>query len=230
MTADLIATQEVYGWWSAERGRVDRECRAAATACVRAAHDRIDALGLGDVVLRGRECKNIEKELESEINAFSHRLSGSVEKELGQSLYRIEGSDRFSDAGIEDVALLGAGGALGLGGVGIAAAATTAATTSSAMTVLFGTITIGTVSTFSWPVFLGMGTVATAAVFLSPRVLDYGRGRLVNRYKAFVQRTVDAALVTSSASDSPGSTREQLLAHLDAIRDRRLSLLQESDT
>ncbi|SPJ29420.1 hypothetical protein [Falsiruegeria mediterranea] len=220
----LLSEQEILSWWSSERGRVDRECRAAAERFIKKACDQIEELTLKQVLLPSEQRKHIERGLQSDINMFNRRMERSLQDALSDSIEKIEGLEQFSSNSLRDNATLAAGGAVGFGAIAIAAAAPVIATTTTATTFL-GFFATGTLVTFSWPVFAIVGVTAGAAALTSPTLVSKGRRGIQARFKAHIKKTVEQSLMSSGGKEPTGGTRTILFHELDRARDLRLERL-----
>lgn len=222
MYEDLLEKQEIIAWWSAERGRIDRECRAQEDRVRGRAFAGVDALSMRQLFFPSAERKVVERRIESDINMFNRRMVRALHESCAVSLQRIEGTRRFDGQGHDEAsAALALGGAMGIGSVGVAAMATGAATTVSASTIL-GLLTFGTVATFSWPVFTAFAVGSATLAVGSGGMANWAAERRRRGFKSHIVRTVREALVRAAPGAETASTREALLAAVDRARDLRL--------
>ena len=218
----LIQESETLDWWSAERLRVDQECRAACERYVQTAMERIDALSAWDLLYETDARQHVQRKMQSDVVMFSRRLERSLRDSVEESISEIEGATAFGGLGYDEGAALAAGGAIAAGAVGAAAAATGMATTTTASAIL-GLFSTGVVVSFSWPVFSAAAALALVASYTSPAIIGWATSSLRCRFKAHVEDWATQALVAQNAA----SVRTRYLAKLDTARDRRLAALED---
>jgi hypothetical protein len=123
----------------------------------------------------------------------------------------------YDGPGHVELGVVAASGAVALGSLGLAASATSLATTTT-----IATLFVASVTTFSWPVFLGLGTVALSLAVASPTAMLKASSLARRRFRNHLLRTLDSAIMAEDGSAPKGSTLRLYLDQIDRAARTRL--------
>lgn len=224
---DPFLSDEILDWWSAERAQLVRRTEEGAERLREMVSERVDALSRRDLFWPGAAHKELREDLEAEVEALVEDLSNHLRESSNQSIETVEGAGALSSIDIVSAATLVASGAMAAGAVGAAVMAGSLATTVTTTSIL-GFFATGTIVTFSWPVFVAVGTGATLLAIASPQVASLAVERLRERQRGKLLEWVDDVIIGSprQKSGSDSSVRARILALADAVRDIRLKELR----
>lgn len=218
--SDTLRTAEIIDWWSEERGRIEKECRATRDAMIARIGKEVAALSNRELLTPGNRTRTrIKRAIKSDLTMLARRLGKSVRASLEESIQLNQSAEEEARGFQRDHATIAASGVAAIGAVGLAGAAVPLAITSST------TFFVITTTSISWPLLALAGTGAIAAAWISPKTFEHGTELLRQRNLDLLTRQVDRAIFGRPEEKNAKAICRSALAQLDRLKAERLGNL-----